>query len=143
MTKLQMLLVTSLGALFVALMGCAAFEKSVMPCWIPDECIGYADANVPIIMPWTTINDAEYVKAKMDLVHYKTEADFTFMKEGLQGHIERANQFRHIAFDSTGPLGILLASIPGFAAGSYLISKPGDKRRITKLENGNGNRTNS
>lgn len=137
MSKLQMLLVTSLGVLFTALIGCAAFEKSVVPCWIPEECKEYADANVPIIMPWTTINDAEYVEAKMDLEHYKKEADFTFMKEDIQGHIERANQFRHIVFDPTGPLGILLASIPGFAAGSYLVSKPGDRKEIEKLKNGN------
>ena len=69
MKKTHKLLLSMLILSLAVMFGCSAFQTALTPCFIDNECIEFADANVPLIMPYTTISDAYYVNGRMDYVN--------------------------------------------------------------------------
>ena len=136
MTKLQKLLVGMSALLLIGMLGCAAFQNAITPCWIEEDCRLYADANVPRLMPYTTIADADYVDKKMDYVHDMGRKNYLFLKGVLGDSRMDAEQFKAFAFNPQGPIGLLTASLPMFGLGALLVSKPSDKKEIDRLKNG-------
>jgi len=136
MTKIQKIAVTFLVMLTVALFGCAAFETAVTPCYIDEAAIEYSNAEVPLLLPYTTLADALYVDARMDYIYDMGKLEYDYLKTTLGYRITAADQLRQTVFDPSGPIGLLLPALSGFGLGSLLISKPSDKKEIEKLKNG-------
>lgn len=138
MNKKQKLLLSMLVLALVGFLGCAAFQDSVTPSYVSPECIEYSGADVP---RWpglyTTINDAKYVLARMTYLRELSDAEFRFLTNDLTTNISRAEELRDAAFDSNGALGLLIPTASAFGLGSLLVSKPGDRKEIEKLKNGN------
>ena len=137
MSKIEKLIVGFCLLLSVAFMGCAAFQESVIPTYIPPDCITYADVNVPILMPYTTMIDSKYVDAGMDLRHDIGDLKFQFLKDQRLLHFNNADQMRQAVFSPDGPIGLLLPMMTGLGIGWLGLSKPSDKKKL------NGNKENT
>ena len=137
----KMILKEKLGIFFVGLglfvlLGCSAFQDTIIPTYIDPAAIEYADANVPLLLPYTTLTDAKYVDAKLDYIHSLDNLEYAYLKDGLQMHIANAEEFKRVVFNPEGPIGLLLPTLFGGTLGALLIPRPKDKKEIENLKNG-------
>lgn len=137
MTKLQKSLVGLVAILLITFLGCATMQDALVPCHIDQEAINYADANVPLILPYTNLNDAYYVEKRMDYVYSIGQLKYTYLKDVLGTDILASEQLKQSIFSPESPIGLLLPTLFGGTLGSLLIPRPNDKKRIKELENGN------
>ena len=136
MTKLQKLLLSMCVTLIIGIIGCSAFQDSIVPCWVDREAITLSGADVPRLLPYTTIADAEYVQARLEYVHTMGEVEYNYIQNNITTHLENAEQFRGTLFNPTGAIGLLLPSLSFLGIGALAISKPSDKKKIEELKNG-------
>ena len=137
MTLLQKLLTTAATLILLVILGCSLVQNSIVPCYIDEDAAAYADAPLTQLMPWTTIQDAERIYARMEYVHQIKQLGYHFLRNSLSAHLADAEQFKQVAFSPSGLLGLLLPAGMGAILGGYMISKPDDKKKITELQNGN------
>jgi len=115
------------------ILGCASFMDAITPCYIPPKAAEYADANVPIMLPYTTVFDARIVDKKMDYMHFinsmTEDAKYEYLKGMTAFHIQASEEFQQAVFSPEGPLGLLLPTLFGGTLGALLIKRPGDKSK--------------
>lgn len=138
MSKVQKILITFSGLCLVVILGCAAVQDIIVPTYVEPAAIEYANADVPLLLPYTTLADAKYVNAKMDFIHSIGQLKYSYLKNNLTFNIAMSEQIKQAVFTPEGPVGLLLPTLLGGALGATLISKPGDKKKITELEKSNG-----
>jgi len=132
MKKYQRLIVWLCVLGLTVILGCSAFQDGVTPCYIPPEVIESTGSEIPLIswMPFTSLFDAKYVKAKLKF-------QYLLHTNLMEASIFASEQFQQTLFSPEGPIGLLLPTLMGGTLGAFLISKPGDKKKIVELENGN------
>lgn len=139
--KIQNIIAASSIFCLMIILGCASFQEALTPCYIPPAAVEYADANETSILPWTTLFDARRVDMKMDFVHALCQITDRMNYEYLKGitrfHIAAAEELKTTLFSPTGAVGLLMTSALGGTAGALLLSKPGDKKKIKRLEKTN------
>jgi len=138
MNKLEKIITILVVTFLVVFLGCSAAQDSIFPCYINPEAQAFADANVPLLAPWTTITDAEYVEARMGYVNAAQQLKYGYLRADLLTHLARANEIKSVVFSPESPLAYLIPAIGGTAFGIFGFSKPSDKKKITKLEKANG-----
>lgn len=137
MTLLQKLLTTISVLGLLIIMGCSLIQDSIIPCYIDPDAAVYADAPLTELMPWTTIQDAKRIYARMEFVYQVKQLGYHFLRDNLALYMADAEQFRSVVFSPTGPIGLMFPAGMGLIAGWTLMSKPDDKKKITELQNGN------
>jgi len=142
MTKLQKLLVAVLVSFLAGMIGCVAFQEAITPCYIHPDSIKFADANVPQIMPYTTLADAKYVSERMDYIQKIGRLNYDYLKENMATNLINAEQFKQTVFSPDGALGALLLAGTGLSIGGLVIRRPQDRRQIEELQK-NGTKANS
>jgi len=138
MNKLEKIIAVLVTTILIVFFGCSAMQDSIFPCYIPPESITYADANVPLLAPWTTITDAEYIQTRMKYMFAKHAQYYGYLDSDLTTHLIRANEIKAVVFDPNGPLPYLISGMGFLALGTYGLSKPSDKKKIVELEKANG-----
>lgn len=137
-TKTQNLIATSSIFCLMVILGCASFQDVITPCWVSPAATKYADANATSILPWTTLFDARRIARKMDFVHswnqLKDRMKYDFLRGITRFHINAAEELQATLFSPTGPIGLLVTTSLGATAGTLLLSKPSDKKKIKALE---------
>jgi len=134
MSKVQKILVTLPGLCLFVLVGCSAFQDAIIPAYVEPVAAEYADADVPLFMPYTTLLDAKYVATKMDFVHSVGQLKYAYLKSNIDLNIAMSEEIKKMVFTPEGPIGLLLPTLLGGTLGAVLISKPGDKKKIVELE---------
>jgi len=134
------------------LIGCAALQNVVTPAYVDEPALKYIqDQNVPCDVPrfwWMSVADAETVDKLLDYTHDQKQLIFeraqeddrswySVVKEQHQENLQGAYALRQQLFTPEGAIGLLSATGMGLIVGALGISKPGDKREIEKLKNGN------
>ena len=142
MNKFEKVITILVVTLLVVFLGCSAVQDSIFPCYVPPESVDYAGANVPLLAPWTTIVDAEYVKGRMAYTNALEQLKYSYLREDLVTHLTRANEIKSVVFSPESPLALLIPTIGGVALGTYGLSKPSDKKKIVELEKANGGKIN-
>lgn len=94
MSKRQKLVVGFLALVVVTFLGCTAFQDAITPCYISPDCVEFADANVPVFLPWTTVADAEYVQKKMDYIRSLSELEYSFLQGNMTTHLANARELQ-------------------------------------------------
>lgn len=114
------------------ILGACSVKDAVTPCYIPPEVIKSIGAKLPLIpwIPYTSLFDAKYVKAKL-------YSQYLLYDGLLTGSMRISEDFQQMVFSPTGPIGLLIPTLTAGTLGAVLISKPDDKRKIIELENGN------
>ncbi len=136
MSKLQKTLMGVCILCLVLFIGCGAFQDAITPAFIDPAAIDFADADVPLLMPYTTIIDSKYVDKKMDLVHGIGQLEYSYLKHNLAFHLAVAEQLKQTVFSPQGGLGLLIPALGGLGIGTFGLSKPKDKKIIEELKNG-------
>lgn len=126
------------------LIGCAMVPDLVIPCWIEPEAAEVADVNIPGLLPWTTLHDAQQVSRGLNYNHLMSQMRFArgladenlkhdFLSNAHNLYIEQAEQFKEDVFSPTGPIGILLS---GGALGGLMlfVDKPGTRKRLEQAK---------
>jgi hypothetical protein len=125
-------------------MGCSAWQDGVIPAHINEEAAEYSCVPKKIYLPYPSLWDAKRIARAINYQDNMDRIRVARLKGEMQITIADAEELKHTAFSPTGPLGVLIASIPGLTFGSYFLSKPSDKKKITELEMKiNGTKTNS
>lgn len=126
LSKILNTTVITLASLILFLvMSCSLMMDAVTPCYIPKELAKTIDEPLTSLMPYTSIFDAERILRKVE-----------YLTGGLQLGLISARELQQNVFNPAGPLGLLLVGSPAFALGSFLVSKPKDKKIIEGLKNG-------
>jgi len=141
MSKLQKTLIGICALGLVLFIGCGAFQDAITPAYIDPAAIDFADANVPLLMPYTTIIDAKYVDKKMDLIYSIGQLEYSYLKHNLAFHLAVAEQLKQAVFSPKGGLGLLIPALSGLGIGAFGIKRPQDKKEIEELKNGNKPKT--
>lgn len=139
MNKLQKIIAWICIIGLTAILGCASFQDALTPCYISPACLEYADAEPTTFLPFTTLFDARRIDMKMDFRYAIGEVEYKFLKGLNTFHTSAAEQLQARIFSPEGPIGLLFPAITGGVLGTYLFSKPDDKKKIAELEKTNGN----
>lgn len=133
--------ITLVSLFFVILLGCSAIMDAVTPAYINPQVAKYADEPLTIFTPYTSLWDAKRINNKLDYMHLVKQASikkmaedddraYAFYNDSIDISIAGGEEFKGNVFSPTGPLGVLLAGIPGFTLGWLGLSKPSDKRKL-------------
>ncbi len=136
--KLQTIIVSISILGLVALFSGACFQEVITPCWISPISLKYADVNATSLLPWTTLFDAKRVDRMVDFKHTWNQATDTLrykLTKGLNAiHISVGEELKATLFSPMGPIGLMFPALGGTALGTFLLSKPKDKKKIAELE---------
>jgi hypothetical protein len=149
MSKLiKIVIVTMSATILVAFLGCSIAMDAITPCPIQPDAAEYADEPLMDFLPFSTLHDAKRIRAKMNYVHETNQKMFArlaeddvdeygFLNDIHTSNIEGALAFQETVFSTNGlGLGAIIPGLGGLGLGWLGISKPDDKRKIAKLENG-------
>lgn len=136
--KLQTMIVTISILVLAALFGGACIQDVITPCNIPRVSFEYADVNATSFLPWTTLFDAKRVDRMIEFKHVWNQTTDTLrykLSKSLSTfHIGIAEELKATLFSPTGPIGLMFPMLGGTAIGTFLLSKPKDKKKIAELE---------
>lgn len=135
------------ATILIAFFGCSIAMDALTPCPIQPQAAAYADEPITDFLLISTVWDAKRIDAKMDYVHESNQINFArlmeddnneyeYLKDIHVSNIQSALQLQESVFSPTSPVGALIPGLSGLGLGAYLISKPEDRKKIKKLENG-------
>ena len=137
-SKIQVFVVSLIVFGLAVFLGCASIQDAITPCYISPTSLKYARAEPTTFLPFTTLWDAKRVNAKMDYIHLSNqtvdELQYKFLKGLGIVHMAAAQEFQSTIFSPTGPIGLLFPALAGGSLGTFLLSKPSDKKKIAELE---------
>jgi len=139
--------ITLVSVFFVILLGCSAVMDVVTPAYINPKVAEYAEESLTVFTPYTSLWDAKRIDDKLDYMHLVKQASlkklaeddnraYAFYNDSIDISIAGGEEFKGNVFSPTGPIGILLAGIPGFTLGWLGLSKPSDKKKLNGSSNG-------
>lgn len=142
MSKKQKLLTVIMGLILLVFAGSSCVQDLVTPAWINEDAATWAGVPVKLINPfYPTLADAKRVmvaikfKIALERVkagHYVNVTDLSIIA---------GEEIKAIAFDSSGPMGLLVSGLGfgtiGTVLGGAYRQRPKDKKKIEELEKKN------
>lgn len=139
---MKKLLVTLITILLFVMLGCAALQDEVTPCYVEGKVADYvkdADPNYSVKMwlPFTTLGDSKRLKSYFDYQHIENQVSlsrlmeddnrfYDFATDRFSLHQQNSLELQSVLFSPEG-LGILFPTILAGAFGALAIKRPGDK----------------
>lgn len=119
----------------VVMFGCAGLQDVVTPCHINEDVIEYSGQGATSYLPWTTVFDAERIKAYADFEHLDLQAffdtakaqdrrEYTFLTDRLDIGIADARQLQQKLFNPNGSIGMAITALFGGTIGAMFINIP-------------------
>ena len=148
MTKIQKLIISISVLLLAGILGCAAFQDGLVPCYIDPGALEYVDVNdIRVFTPWTSLWDAERLAELIDYKHKLNQViiarmleddsiAYAYIKDIHAQHIASGRELKTNLFSPEGAFGLLLPALGGLGIGWLGLSKPTDKKQIETLKNG-------
>jgi hypothetical protein len=117
----------------VIIFGCASFQDLATPCHINEDVIKYSGQPATSYLPWTTVFDAERIKAYMDYEHLDTQKmwdemklqdmrKYSFLTERIDVGITDGRQLQQKLFDPNGSIGMAIVALFGGTIGAMFIN---------------------
>ena len=132
----------------LVLIGCAMAPDVVTPCWIDKEAAEFAGVNIPGLLPYTSLLDAEKVARGMDFVHIINQLTlgrlledenlkYSYLKNAHTLHLQKSRETKEAIFSPTGAIGILLSGGIFGTLGALFIPRLAEKKKVEEAkENG-------
>jgi len=131
--KALVMLICVIG--LVITFGCAGLQDLVVPCHINEDVIEYSGQEPTSYLPWTTVFDAERIKAYVDYQHadfQKTLRDciasddmkYDFLTGRIELSIADARQLQQKLFNPNGSVGMAITALFGGTIGALFINTP-------------------
>jgi hypothetical protein len=136
MKKLSKALVTLVCVIGLVIMfGCAGLQDLVIPCHIDEGVIEYSQQPATSYLPWTTVFDAERIRAYTDYTHLDYQKSlkdlleddnlqYSFYTDRLISSIADARQLQQKLFDPNGSIGMAITALFGGTIGALFINTP-------------------
>jgi len=141
--KLKKLLQTTVmvlaGIMALVFVGAGCVQDAVTPAYVSEEAAEWANVSTKLFMPYTTLWDAKRLANAIDYKLTIERIKGGYYKNTTNLSILSGEELKNTIFKPDGLLSLLMIGGPTFAAGSYLISKPKDKKEIEELKNGGKN----
>ena len=140
MKKFSKALVTLICIIgLVVMFGCAGLQDLVIPCHIDENAIVYSNQEATSYLPWTTVFDAERIRAYMNYKHLDYQKSlkdllgddnlqYDFYTGQLNSAIADARQFQQKLFNPNGSIGMAITALFGGTIGAMFINTPKKKK---------------
>jgi len=135
---LQTTAIVLIGAVSLVFIGAGCVQDAVTPCYVSEDAAEWAGVPTKLFLPYTTLWDAKRVAHAIDYKLTIERIKGGYYKEVTNLSILAGEELKNTVFAPDGLLSLLLIGGPTFAMGSFLISKPKDRKEIERLKNGNG-----
>lgn len=121
--------------------GCAGLQDLVVPCHIDENAIEYSGQKPTSYLPWTTVFDAERIKAYMNFTHLdyqKTLKDmlvgddllYDFYTDQINNNLADARQLQQKLFNPNGSVGMAITALFGGTIGAMFFNTPKKKETV-------------
>lgn len=142
MKKFSKALVTLICVIgLVVMFGCAGLQDVITPCHIDENAITYSRQEPTSYLPWTTVFDAERIRAYMNFTHLdyqKTLKDilagdnllYDFYTGQINSSITDARQLQQKLFNPNGSIGMAITALFGGTIGAMFINTPKKKEIV-------------
>ena len=133
---LQTVVIVLVGAVSVIFIGAGCVQDAVTPAYVSESAAEWANVPTKMFLPYTSLWDAKRVGMAIDYKLTIERIKGGYYKNVTNLSILAGEELKNTVFAPDGLLSLLLIGGPTFAMGSFLISKPKDKREIEGLKNG-------
>lgn len=121
--------------------GCAGLQDVVVPCHIDENAITYSEQPATSYLPWTTVFDAERIKAYMDYKHLDFQKGlkdlleddnlaYDFYTGQINSSIADARQLQQKLFNPNGSVGMAITALFGGTIGALFINTPKKEKTV-------------
>ncbi len=138
---LQVTVITLTGVISLIFIGAGCVQDAVTPAYVNETAAEWAGVPTKIFLPYTSLWDVKRVGMAIDYKLTIERIKGGYYKEVTNLSILAGEELKNTVFAPDGLLSLLMIGGPTFAMGSFLISKPKDKREIEVLKNGKTNAT--
>ena len=135
---LQTTVIVLAGIVSLTFIGAGCIQDAVTPAYVNEKAAEWADVPTRIFLPYTSLWDARRVAIAIDYKLTIERIKGGYYKNVTNLSILASEELRNTVFATDGLLSLLLIGGPTFAMGSFLISKPKDRKTIEELKNGKG-----
>lgn len=148
MNKKQKLLTVIMGLILLVFAGSSCVQNLVIPAYVSEDAAAWAGVPRKLINPlYPTLADAKRLKLA---INFKIALER--IKAGHYVNITNLSiiageEIKQIAFDPSGPMGLLVSGLGfgtiGTVLGGAYKQRPKDKKKIEELEKANGTKQNT
>jgi len=133
---IQTIIIVLAGIISLTFIGAGCVQDAVTPAYVSEEAAEWAGVPTKIFLPYTSIWDARRVANAIDYKLTIERIKGGYYKNITNLSILAGEELRDTVFAPDGLLSLLLIGGPTFAAGSFLVSKPKDRKELERLKNG-------
>jgi len=131
---LQTTIIVLAGIITLVFVGAGCIQDIVTPAYINTEAAEWANVPPKLFMPYTTLWDAKRVANAIDYKFSLERIKCGYYQNVMNISIVSGEELKSTIFSPDGILSLLMFG-GTFTAGSYLISKPKDRKEIADLKN--------
>lgn len=124
------------GIISLVFIGAGCIQDIITPAYVNVDAAEWAGVPTNLFLPWSTLWDAKRLSNAIDYKLTIERIKGGYYKDITNLSILAGEDFKNTIFTPDGLLSLLLIGGPTFAAGSFLISKPKDRKEIEVLKNG-------
>ena len=133
---LQAVVIILAGLISLTFIGAGCVQDAVTPAYVSEDAAEWAGVPTKIFLPYTSLWDVKRISNAIDYKLTIERIKGGYYKSVTNLSILAGEELKNTVFATDGLLSLLLIGGPTFAAGSYLISKPKDRKEIEVLKNG-------
>ncbi len=133
---LQTITIVLVGAVSLVFIGAGCVQDAVTPAYVNEAAAQWAGVPTKLFLPYTSLWDVKRVAMAIDYKLTIERIKGGYYKNVTNLSILAGEELKSTVFAPDGLLSLLLIGGPTFAMGSFLISKPKDRKEIEKLKNG-------
>jgi len=133
---IQTIIIVLAGIISLTFIGAGCVQDAVTPAYVSEEAAEWAGVPTKIFLPYTSLWDARRVANAIDYKLTVERIKGGYYKNITNLSILAGEELRDTVFAPDGLLSLLLIGGPTFAAGSFLVSKPKDRKELERLKNG-------
>ncbi len=134
---IQTIIIILVGIVSIVFIGAGCVQDAITPAYVSVDAAEWAGVPTKIFLPYTSLWDARRVSNAIDYKLTIERIKGGYYKSVTNLSILAGEELKNTIFATDGLLSLLFIGGPTFAMGSFLISKPKDKKEIEKLKNGN------
>ena len=124
------------GAVSLVFIGASCIQDAITPTYVDIDAAEWAGVPTKLFLPYTSLWDAKRLSNAIDYKLTIERIKGGYYKGITNLSVLAGEELKNTLFATDGLLSLLLIGGPTFAMGSFLISKPKDKREIEVLKNG-------
>ncbi len=133
---LQTTIIVLAGIISLVFIGAGCVQDVITPAYVDIEAAEWAGVPTKLFLPYSTLWDAKRLANAIDYKLTIERIKGGYYKNITNLSVLAGEELKNTVFAPDGLLSLLLIGGPTFAMGSFLISKPKDRKELEALKNG-------